>query len=61
MKIIRIMPIVLILITLTACGSKDNRLYFTQYGNGSRGAYWKYEISSDSILREADYYEKKDS
>lgn len=38
---------------------KDNKLYFTENGNGSLGASWEYEISSDGILREVDYYESK--
>lgn len=58
-KSARIIFAILILVMLTACGSKDNKLRISQNANGSSGAEWKYEINPNGILKEIDYSESK--
>lgn len=41
---------------LAACNSTaDNTLIISHTTNGSMGENWKYEMSTDKVLREADY------
>lgn len=58
MKVSRVFGTVLIpIFLLTGCGKKDNKLYFSQPANGSRGQSWKYEIDPEGVLKEVDFYE----
>lgn len=49
----------MILVTLTACSSKNNKLRISQNVNGSSGTEWEYEINPNGILKEVDYSESK--
>ncbi len=59
MKAVRIIAVILIVLMLTACADKDNKIYCSQNANHSLGAEWKYEITPAGILKEADHYESR--
>ena len=59
MKTAKIISAILILVMLTACGQKDNRLYCSQTANGSSGKHWEYKTDQDGILKAVDYYESR--
>lgn len=59
MKAVRIILVILMLLTLTACADKDNKIYCSQNANHSLGAEWKYEIMPADILKETDHYERR--
>lgn len=55
-RIIVIISIILFF-SITGCEKKDNKVYFSQPANGSRGQTWKYEINPEGVLKEVDFYD----
>lgn len=51
-----------ILTVFSACddsSSSQSEIEFTQSANSSSGSYWEYELSTDNVLIETEYYTSK--
>lgn len=62
MLVIGLVLLCLVLFVLYVIETQNNsndQIHFVQKANGSNGEFWKYELSTDAILTEKEYYKSK--